>query len=144
MEQIKRILLAGVIIIFFSTPLFSSGNSDNGINFYRGTWQQALEQAQKENKLIFLDLYASWCGPCKMLKSKTFTNADVGQFFNKNFINYAVDAEKGTGIELAKKFKITGYPTLLFIDSNGNLVAKTMGYHTPAQLLDVGKQIEKR
>jgi thioredoxin 1 len=143
MKQKKHIVFAVILIMaFFWAPLHSTGNNpEKGIEFHLGTWQQVLEQAKKENKLVFLDLYASWCGPCKVLKLKTFPNADVGQFFNANFINYAVDAEKGIGVELAKKFNITGYPTLLFVDSNGKLVAKTVGYHTPKQLLDVGKQV---
>jgi thioredoxin 1 len=143
MKQNKHIAFAGILIMaFFWVPLHSTGNNpEKGIEFHQGTWQQVLEQAKKENKLVFLDLYASWCGPCKVLKSRTFPNADVGHFFNTNFINYAVDAEKGIGVELAKKFNITGYPTLLFVDGSGKLVAKTIGYHTPEQLLDVGKQV---
>lgn len=134
-----------ILAAFLLTPMHSSGNSpDQGIDFHQGTWQQVLEQAKKEDKMVFLDLFATWCGPCKVLKSKTFPDAAVGKFFNSNFINYAVDAEKGIGVKLAEKYNITGYPSLLFIDGNGNLVAKTMGYHTPEQLVDVGKQVVNR
>jgi thioredoxin 1 len=147
MKRRRHIAIAGMMImaIFWGASQHSSDNStDTGIDFHQGTWQQVLEQAKKENKLVFLDLYASWCGPCKVLKSKTFPDTYVGQFFNANFINYAVDAEKGVGVELAKQYNITGYPTLLFVDGNGNLVVKTMGYHTPEQLIDVGKQVVNR
>ncbi len=147
MKSIIRNKVTGLLLVafFWSAPLHSSGNSpDTGIDFHTGTWQEVLEQAKKENKLVFLDLYATWCGPCKVLKSKTFPDAAVGQFFNENFINYAVDAEKGIGVELAKKYNIIGYPTLLFVDSSGNLVAKTMGYHTPEQLIEVGEQVVRR
>jgi len=145
----KNILnkVAGLILIvfFWGMPLHSSGNNpETGIDFHQGTWQQVLEQAKKEDKMVFLDLFASWCGPCKVLKSKTFPDTAVGQFYNTNFINYTVDAEKGIGVKLAEKYNISGYPTLLFIDGNGNLVAKTMGYHTPEQLIDVGKQVVAR
>jgi thiol:disulfide interchange protein len=118
-------------------------NTGIGINFQTGNWNETLELAKKENKLIFLDIYASWCGPCKLLKSKTFPDAKVGAFYNINFINYAVDAEKGEGINLASIYSVTGYPTLLFIDGNGKLVAKTMGYHNPDELLEVGQKILK-
>ena len=146
MKRIKNSAVLGIMMaVFFWAPLHSSGNNpEEGIDFHSGTWQQALDQAKKENKLIFLDLYASWCGPCKMLKSRTFPNAEVGQFFNANFINYAVDAEKGIGVKLAKNYNITAYPTLLFVDGNGNLIAKTMGYHTSKQLIDLGKQVVNR
>ncbi len=147
MKKRSYIAIAGVFFMAFlwGTPLQTSGNNpETGIDFHQGTWQQALEQAKKENKLVFLDLYATWCGPCKVLKSKTFPDAEVGQFFNTNFINYTMDAEKGPGAELAGKYNITGYPTLLFIDGNGNLVAKTMGYHTPEQLIEIGEQVVRR
>lgn len=144
MKQRSYLAIAGLLFMSFllGMPLQTLGNnSGTGIDFQKGTWQQTLEKAKKENKLVFLDLYASWCGPCKVLKSITFPDAEVGQFFNANFINYAVDAEKGIGLELAGKYKLTAYPTLLFIDGNGNLVAKTIGYHTPEQLVEIGKQV---
>lgn len=143
MKWRKYISIAGIMIMaFFWTPLQSSGTRPvKGIVFYQGTWDQALGQARKEDKMIFLDLYASWCGPCRMLQSETFPDAAVGRFFNANFINYAVDAEKGIGVKLARKFRITGYPTLLFIDGNGNLVTRKMGYRTPRQLITIGKQV---
>lgn len=96
---------------------------------------------KKEGKPIFLDISASWCGPCKMLKSRTFPNEEVGAFYNSNFINVAVDGEKGEGVELARKYKIQGYPSLIYIDSNGQLIAQTAGYRNPKQLIDIGKQI---
>lgn len=146
MKRRSYIAIAGLMFMAFlwGMPLQSSGNDPEvGMNFHQGSWQEVLEQARNENKLVFLDLYASWCGPCKKLKSKTFPDTDVGQFFNANFINYAVDAEKGIGRDLASAYRITGYPTLLFLDGQGNLVAKTVGYHTPEQLISVGKQVVK-
>lgn len=121
----------------------SETNTGTGIIFQTGSWNEVLELAKKENKLVFLDIYASWCGPCKLLKSRTFPDAKVGSFYNANFINYAVDAEKGEGINLASIYNVTGYPTLLFVDGNGNMVAKTMGYHNPDEFLEVGQKILK-
>ena len=137
------IILSSLFVLFSSMTLPKENKKENGegIQFQTGSWDEALKLAKKENKLIFLDMYASWCGPCKRLKSKTFPNEDVGEFFNKNFINYAIDAEKGEGVKLASKYRITAYPTLLFIDSKGQIVARTMGYHTPEQLLEVGQKI---
>ena len=135
--------MALVLGLFFWTPLQSADkDSKEGIAFYSGTWENALATAKSENKLIFLDLYATWCGPCKALKARTFPDAEVGAYFNSNFISLALDAEKGMGIELARKYKLTAFPTLLFVDGAGKLVAKTIGYHTPSQLLDVAKQVK--
>lgn len=139
------ILFAGILIttLIYAKPLKSNPETKNetGIAFHKGTWDEALHLAKKEGKPIFLDISASWCGPCKMLKSRTFPNEEVGAFYNSNFINVAVDGEKGEGVELARKYKIQGYPSLIYIDSNGQLIAQTAGYRNPKQLIDIGKQI---
>lgn len=139
------ILFAGFL---FTTLVYGESRKSNpeednytGIAFHEGTWDEALLLAKHEAKPIFLDIYASWCGPCKMLKFRTFPNEEVGEFYNANFINVAVDGEKGEGVELARKYKIQGYPSLIYIDANGQLIAKTTGYRNPKQLIDIGKQI---
>jgi len=103
-----------------------------------------LGLAKKENKLIFLDVYATWCGPCKKLKSKTFSDKEVGDFYNQTFINVALDGEKGEGLELARKYGVRGYPTLLFIDANGKVVSGTSGYHNPSEFIALGKASKKQ
>lgn len=95
-------------------------------------------------KTIFLDVYATWCGPCKVLKAHTFSAEEVGAFYNLNFINVTIDGEKGEGAELAKKFGVQAYPSLFFIDQNGKLVSGTNGYHTPNQLIRLGKKVLKQ
>lgn len=115
--------------------------SETGIQFYNGTFNEAMALAKKENKLIFLDIYASWCGPCKRLKSKTFSNKEVGDYYNKYFINVALDGEKGEGIEISKKYGVTAYPTLLFIDGNGKIISNNTGFHNPTEFLTLGKSI---
>ena len=117
---------------------------ETGIVFHQGSWSEALKKAQQEKRPIFLDVYATWCGPCKLLKARTFPNNEVGEFYNANFINVAVDGEKGEGIELARKYKVRGYPTLLFIDSEGNVIAQTAGYRNPKQFIQIGEQVINR
>ena len=58
-----------------------------GISFIEGDWKKVLAKAKAEKKLIFVDAYATWCGPCKKLQKEVFPDAAVGSFFNKNFIN---------------------------------------------------------
>ncbi len=106
-----------------------------GITFIEQDWDKALSTAKAEKKLVFLDIYASWCGPCKMLKKNTFTDPKVAEFFNKNFINVSVDGEKGVGPSLQQKYAIQAYPTLIVTNAEGNPVLYTMGYLDPATLL---------
>jgi thioredoxin-related protein len=98
-----------------------------GISFTEGTWEQVLAIAKTQQKLIFVDIYTTWCGPCKVMENNVFTNAEVAEKFNTSFINYKIDAEKGEGIALKKRYTITGFPTYLFVNHEGELVYKTIG-----------------
>jgi len=115
--------------------------SVDGINFFKGTWEEALEKAKDENKLIFLDAYASWCGPCKRMAATTFKNKEVGDFFNANFVNFKMDMEKHEeGRRLSSKYRLTAYPTLYFIDANENIAHKTVGGLNKSQAISFGKE----
>ncbi|MRT94707.1 thioredoxin domain-containing protein [Ancylomarina sp. 16SWW S1-10-2] len=117
----KKILVL-VIAMFLCGSLFSQG-----IEFEHGTFSEAVAKAKKENKLVFMDCYTTWCGPCKYLSKTIFTQKEVGDFFNKNLVSFKLDCEKGEGPALATKFGISSYPTLLFIDGEGNAVHKLVG-----------------
>ena len=110
-----------------------------GIIFIEENWTKALAEAKKQNKLIFLDAYTSWCGPCKMLKRNTFPDKAAGEFFNNNFINVAIDMEKGEGPAVAAKYQVNAYPTLIVADADGNMVTYTKGYINASQLIEFGK-----
>ena len=112
-----------LIILSFS----SYGSVNKGIEFKEGSWSEIMNEAKKQNKLIFIDIYTTWCGPCKMMSAKVFTVNIIGEKFNESFVNFKIDAEKGEGIELAKKYAIAAYPTYLFVNGNGDLVYRAMG-----------------
>lgn len=114
---------------------------DKGIEFFHGTWKEALEKAKAENKTIFVDIYATWCGPCKMMSNYVFTQQDVGDFYNENFICVKLDAEKGEGTAVARKYRIMAYPTLLYVDGDGEIVHKTEGARSGNQFIDLGKKV---
>lgn len=113
--------------------------TDEGIRFIEADWSKALAEAKKQHKMIFLDAYASWCGPCKLLKKKTFPDKAAGEFFNANYINVAIDMEKGDGPSLGEKYAVNAYPTLIITDADGNIVTYTQGYISAKQLIDFGK-----
>lgn len=111
-----------------------------GIKFFDGTWSEALAEAKKENKLIFMDAYASWCGPCKMMSANTFTDESVGTYFNEHFVNFKMDMEKhAEGPRLSSKYGLTAYPTLYFVNSDEKVVHQSLGYQKPDQLIAVGE-----
>ena len=98
-----------------------------GIQFQDLTFDEALKRASKEGKMVFMDCYTIWCGPCKMMNEKVFTQKVVGDFFKKHFISLKVDMEKGEGIELGKRFDVRAYPTMFIFDANGNIIHRLQG-----------------
>lgn len=146
MTRIFPILLVAVSVLFWAfsisrkdTKPATSDGKTGGIQFIESDWNRALEEAKKQHKLIFLDAYAAWCGPCKLLKKKTFPDKAAGDFFNENFISVAVDMEKGIGPSLAEQFRVDAYPTLIIADDHGNAVAYTKGYMSATDLIEFGK-----
>lgn len=106
------------------------------------SFQQAVEKAQKSKKLIFMDCYTAWCGPCRQLAKNVFPNDTVGAFFNRHFVSVKMDMEKGEGPKLAKQYEITAYPTLLFIDPHTQkMVYRMVGSKAGIQwLMDIGQK----
>lgn len=120
------------ILIAFSFFLFSLSihGQNEGIRFFEGSFSDVKKQAAPSvdnAKLIFFDCYTSWCGPCKRMAKEFFTLKEAGDFFNSHFINYKADMEKGEGIELAKRYKISMYPTFLILDATGAEVGRVLG-----------------
>lgn len=109
-----------------------------GIRFRQGTWAAVQAQAQAENKYIFVDVFATWCGPCKYLSEDIFTQKEVGDFFNKHFVNYKIDGEKEEGPLFNLKYNVRAYPTLLYFNPQGELVHKTVGAGSAKKILSYG------
>ncbi len=112
-----------------------------GIDFFHGTWEEALEQAQIQDKIIFVDAFTTWCGPCKKMSKYVFTDSDVGEFFNQNFINLKIDMEKKPGRMFQQKYPVSAYPTLYFIDGDGKVVHKTKGARQVEQFIELGQSV---
>ena len=131
------------ILLLLAAFALTANAQDKGIKFHQGTFAEALAKAKKENKLVFMDAFTTWCGPCKYLSKNVFTNDTVGKYFNANFVCVKMDMEKGEGIGLAEKYNVGSYPTLLYLDANGEMVHRTCGvsYSTAAtqNLINDGK-----
>ena len=116
----------------------AKADAQRGIKFRMETqFANVLEEAKMENKLVFIEFYADWCMPCKMMEKEVFSNNEIGKFFNKEFINIKVDTEKDNGPDMAAIFEVHALPTLLFVDEIGRVVERQEGalYHTDLQLL---------
>ncbi|MCC7246078.1 MAG: thioredoxin family protein, partial [Saprospiraceae bacterium] len=129
-----------IFAVFIFVFLAFASLSAQGIEFFHGTWSEALEKAQAEKKLIFVDAFASWCGPCKRMAKETFPDEEVGEYFNANFICLKIDMEKPENGEFASKYPVSSYPTLLFIDETGKIVLKEVGAKGVQDLIATGKK----
>ena len=136
MKKLSFTLL--ILTMWFNTTL-SAQETTKGISFHDNKpWKEILQLAKKENKLIFMDCYTSWCGPCKALAKNVFTQEKVGDFFNPRFINVKYDMEKGDGKMLNEQYKkhIIGYPTLLLINAEGKVLQQLAGYKDADELIE--------
>ncbi len=119
--------------------LFSATQAFGQMKFQHGTWDEILTKAADQDKIIFVDAYASWCGPCKMMDKNVFSDASVGNYYNENFINVKIDMEKGEGPGLARKYSVRAYPSFLFVDGNGDLVHRGIGYQPVEAFIALGE-----
>ncbi len=116
--------------------------AQDGIKFETTTFKETLAKAKKEKKLIFLDAYASWCGPCKLMVKNIFPLKSVGEYYNAHFVNAKLDMEKGEGLDVAKKYGVKAFPTYLFIDGDGKEIHRTLGYVEEKDFIQFAKDAE--
>jgi thiol-disulfide isomerase/thioredoxin len=126
-------------LFIFSFLGFKGQTASEGIKFEHQSWQKILHKAETEKKLIFLDAYASWCGPCKWMAKNVFTDNEVASYYNKTFINAKIDMELDEGPDLAAKYGVMAYPTFLFIDASGKVVHRICGGMQTPDFINQGK-----
>ena len=137
-KNIKRTIISLFKVIIL---LIVSGSVNaQGIHFEKElTWQQVLAKAKTENKYIFVDCYATWCGPCKWMDANIYPNKATGDVYNKDFISIRVQMDKTksdndtikswytTSAMLTKNYNVNSFPTFLFFDPNGKAMNKATG-----------------
>ena len=115
--------------------LFCSYSVHGQINFEKGTLKDAFQKARADNKLVFLDCYTSWCGPCKKMMKEVFSRSDVGEYMNAKFVCYKQDMEKGNGKVLAERYDVSVYPTFLILTADGEIVHRSVGGQSANEFL---------
>jgi thioredoxin-related protein len=121
-----------------------------GIHWTTGlSWEQIKQKAKAENKYIFLDIFTTWCGPCKMLDKTVFTNDTVGDFFNQHFISVKVQMDRTkndnayikswyeTADAMSKEYMIEGYPTAVFLSPDAKIVHKDGGFRPVQDFIEM-------
>lgn len=124
-----------------SSPADGAPSGGGGVAFAPLGYEEALARARREKKLVFVDVYTDWCGFCKKLDREVFTDPDVARAASR-FVAIRVNAEKG-GEEVAERFGVRGYPTLLFVDGDGELVERVEGYVEADELVRILRKLPR-
>ncbi|MEO6239810.1 MAG: thioredoxin family protein [Bacteroidia bacterium] len=133
MKTIRNILTIAFLISTIGAA------AQTGIRFQKDSFSVLLAKAKQQNKLVFIDCYTSWCGPCKWMEKNVFPNDTVAGFYNTHFVCASFDMEKGEGVSLAKKYDVRCYPTYLFINGNGTLVHRQSSTSPVLQFVELGE-----
>lgn len=132
-------LLTVVSFLFLSCLVTTAQEKHTQIEFDDSSWSDLLEKAKASDKLVFVDVYTNWCGPCKTMAKEIFTDSTIANFYNEKFINSHINAEEGEGLTFARKYRISAYPSLLFIDHTGEVVHRATGYHDVEDFMSLGE-----
>lgn len=112
------------------------GQQMNFLKMQEIGFEDVLKKAKSENKMVFMDVYAVWCGPCKIMDKTTFSDSLVSKKFNAEFIAYKVNAEDVPGRAIVQKYMVNAFPTYLFFSPDGELVNRLEGVFPPKLLMD--------
>lgn len=138
LTNMKKILTIAALL-----ASLCAGAQNRSINFAPEdiTAEEMFTQAAAQGKLIFMDCFASWCGPCKQMAANVFTQDAVADFYNENFFCVKFDMEKGEGAKLNKQYGIGAFPTFLFIDPTTRFIVHTaVGGRPAGEFIEVGKK----
>ncbi len=138
----KMFLLQGIFLSVFI--LLQNPVNAKGIVFVEGSWADAIAAAKKAGKPLFVDAYAEWCGPCKVMAKDVFPDEKVGEFYNANFVSYKMDVDTDEGKMIFAKYGGSAMPTYLFIDAKDESVMYKQLGSVPAQdFIEIGQKALK-
>lgn len=144
------------IFLFIAIALISITSQAQEIKWM--SFNEAVTAQKKNKKPIFMDVYTTWCGPCKLLDSKTFTDPEISKYINENFnpvkfnaegnevVNFGKMSYKNPGYKEERKnsrnamhefayfLKIQGYPSMVILNNKNQIQKTIVGYRTPEQL----------
>lgn len=129
------------IILIIATFALSVSNA-SPLQFVDLSLGDAIKLSKEENKKVIIDFYTDWCAPCKVLSNTVFTNDELGDYYNSRFISIRINGESKEGIQLVKQYNVKAYPSMLFLNENGQELLKVVGVREPQELIQLGKQIE--
>ena len=120
--------------------LLGSASLDGEVHFHDLSFDEALELAAAEEKVVFVDFFTTWCAPCKEMDATTFKNPDVAAWLAENTVALKVDAEANeTNRTLVQRYGVRSFPNYVFVSPNGDLMDRITGKRPPGQFIEDGK-----
>jgi thioredoxin-related protein len=114
-------------------------------------FDSGIAEAKKSNKKVIIDVYTNWCHWCKKMDKEVYENEKVTTYIGKNYITIKLNAESNSTAnykdkslserELAQAFGVTGYPTTIFMEPNGELITSVSGYYDADKFINIAKFI---
>jgi tetratricopeptide (TPR) repeat protein len=120
------------------------GRAEAGVSWAEGSLHSALRKARSEHKLVFVDVFATWCGPCQEMDVEAYPRDEVGRMMDGGFIALRRDGERGEGLEIAQRYHVVGFPTMLVLDDKGSEIDRLMGGLSGLELLQQLERVKAR
>lgn len=124
------------ILLITAALLLGAATARAQVRFETGSTDKVREMALKADKLVFIDLYATWCGPCRLMERNVFSRGDVGEFMERYFVSAKYDVDQPTGKALSKQYGVRSIPTYLVFDTSGELLGRIQGASDAETFLD--------
>jgi len=130
-KHLFTICLSLLLLIVIIQISFAENSAKQEINWY--SYDKGIAAGKAKDKKIFLHFYADWCAYCKIMNNKTFRDASVVDYLNKNFISIKVNSDQER--ELAQKYRVRGLPTNWFLKKTDEKIASRPGYIPPSEMI---------
>ena len=114
------------------------------VKWVEGSTDQVRELAVKADKLVFIDLYADWCGPCRMMEERVFKREEVGDYFDRHFVAAKYNVDRPTGRALMQRYGRGSIPFYLILNTEGELLGTILGAYPTEEFMQHLERIVKR
>jgi len=135
----KIILFIGLFLIVNSCASTKKSPKKARIKFQKHKFEEVLAIAKEQDKLVFIDFWASWCSPCRKMDEEVLSDKKLVDFFNKNFISIKLDADSEDAILPKINYDVRSIPAYIWVDGDGNMVYNYRGTTTVSNFIILGE-----